>query len=71
MLSGRRWEGSQWRLELAKARFDGSAADPTIREILMVSGAVKAAKKGGWCHRREAANPNLMEHHLRMLRGHP
>ena len=28
------------------ARIDGSAADPMVREILMVSGAVEAAKKG-------------------------
>ena len=71
MLRARRRGGSQWRLGVAAARFDGRAADPTIREISMVSGAFKAAKKGGWHHSGEAANPNSTEHHIRMLRGHP
>ena len=69
ILYARRWEGSRWRLDLALVRFDGSAADPTIREISMVSGAVKAAKKGGWRHRGEAASPNVMEHHLKDVKG--
>ena len=67
MLRARRRGGSQWRLGVAAARFDGRAADPSVREISMVSGAFKAAKKGGWRHRGEAASPNLMEHHLRMM----
>ena len=45
MLRARRRGGSQWRLVVAAARFDGRAADPTIREIREVSDAFKAAKR--------------------------
>ena len=35
----------------------------------MVSGAVEAAKRGGRRHSGEAASPNVMEHHLKDVKG--